>query len=87
MLIQLRKHAKARYEYAVRRDMRNQDKLRHAKLADALSLASLGIVGRKCEVAVVGNRLPCTLLMVSVVMRIWLSSGLVNSRICLHFQP
>ena len=76
VLFQLRKHVKAHYEYAVRRVMRNQDTLRHAKLADALSLASLGIVGRKCEVAVVGNRLLCTLLMVSVVMRIWLSSGL-----------
>ena len=47
-------------------------------------MASLGIFGRKCEVAVVGNKLPHTLLMVSVAMRIWLSSGLVNSRICLH---
>ena len=37
MLFQLRKHAKARYKYAVRRVMRNQDKLTHAKLADALS--------------------------------------------------
>ena len=30
------KHAKARYKYAVRRVMKKQDKLRHAKLADAL---------------------------------------------------
>ena len=37
VLFQLRKHAKTRYKYAVRRVMRNQDKLRRAKLADALS--------------------------------------------------
>ena len=35
MLFQLRKHAKAQYKYAVKRVMRNQDKLRRAKLADA----------------------------------------------------
>jgi len=37
VLFQLRKHGKTRYKYAVRRVMRNQDKLRRAKLADALS--------------------------------------------------
>ena len=37
VLFQLRKHVKAHYEYAVRRVIRNQDKLRRAKLADALS--------------------------------------------------
>ena len=36
VLFQLRKHAKSRYRYAVRRVLRNQDKLRHKKLADAL---------------------------------------------------
>ena len=37
MLFQLKKHAKTQYKYAVRKVMRNQDKLRHAKLTDALT--------------------------------------------------
>ena len=36
VLFQLWKHAKSWYRYAVRRVLRNQDKLRHKKLADAL---------------------------------------------------
>lgn len=36
VLSQLRKYAKSRYRYAVRRVLRNQDKLRSKKLADAL---------------------------------------------------
>ena len=48
---------------------------------------NLGIFGKKCEVVVVGNRLPRTLLIVSAAMRIWLSSGLVNSRIFPTLMP
>ena len=40
VLFQLRIHAKTQYKYAVRRVMRNQHKLRHVKLPDALSHGS-----------------------------------------------
>ena len=36
VLSQLRKHTKSRYKYAVRRLIRNQDKLRRKKMADAM---------------------------------------------------
>ena len=63
---QLRKHAKARYKYAVRRVMGNQDKLRRAKLANALCHGNLGIFAFR-EVTEKGPAFMCCLFSAHLV--------------------